>query len=359
MQNSQYYAHPQAAFPDDLDKPQVWKPTLAPAQPQAAPQPMDFSQYGQQNWAGPIGGNAGGVGGQQQLPPQHQQIRQRQSPGTRGLSMGSSDASFSSALLSNPLAQAAMHAYGAQVQQQMSGLFSLLNAHRLKYYFHVNNAYVLHKLYILLLPFLHKSWKRQTADPLNSASDSLEPQLYAQPAAGAYRPPSEDVNAPDLYIPCMAFFTYIIMMSYAYASTHAASTFDPELIGVLASSTLVMLVLEAAVLRLGLYLISADSIPHILDLVAFISYKYVHAVLILLLCLLSDSALLYYCAILVLGGLHGLFMMRTMKRAMTPVIDAQTLAGQGAASTMRSNYFLLVVGVLQIVIVAFLVKGAV
>ena len=266
-----------------------------------------------------------------------------------------------STLLSNPLAQAAFNAYGAQVSKQMSGLFAFLNLHRLKYYFHVNNRYVLHKLYILTLPFLHKSWKRHTSDGMGAESSdpNAGAALYSSPSpssTSAYRPPSEDVNAPDLYIPCMAFFTYIILMSYAYASTHTNSTFDPELIGVLASSTLVLLCVETAVIRLGLYLIAADAIPHILDLVAFISYKYVHAILILLLTMLLDSSLLYYSAILVLGGLHGLFMMRTMKRAMTPTIDAQTLQAQG---TMRSNYFLVAVGALQIIIVAFLVKGAV
>ena len=284
-------------------------------------------------------------------------MRLRQSPNPRTLPPTVDPSYLPSTLLSNPLAQAAFSAYGPQLSKQVSGLFAFLNLHRLKYYFHVNNAYVLHKLYILLLPFLHRSWKRHTSDSLSHTGESLDPAaLYAPNAPSQYRPPSEDVNAPDLYIPCMAFFTYIILLSYTYATTHANTTFDPELIGVLASSTLVLLCIETAVVRLGLYLISADAIPHLLDLVAYISYKYVHAILILLLTHLVDSALLYYSAILVLGGLHGLFMMRTMKRAMTPTIDAQTLAAQG---TMRSNYFLVCVGALQIVIVAFLVKGAV
>jgi hypothetical protein len=280
----------------------------------------------------------------------------RQSPSVRSHPSGVDPSYLPSTLLSNPLAQAAFNAYGVQMQQQMSGLFTFLNLHRLKYYFHVNNRYVLHKLYILLLPFLHRSWKRQHVDPNGQTPmDSLDPALYSQPS-GVPRPPSEDVNAPDLYIPTMAFFTYIILMSYQYASSHATKTFDPELIGVLASSTLVLLILETAVIRLGLYLISAEQMPHLLDLVAFISYKFVHSIVILLLCVLTDSAMLFYSAILVLGGLHGLFMMRTMKRAMTPVIDAQTLQTQGA---MKSNYFLLLVGGLQIVVVAVLVKGAV
>ena len=268
-----------------------------------------------------------------------------------------------STLLSNPIAAAAFTAYGAQVSRQMSGLFSLLNAHKLKYYFHVNNAYVLHKLYILLLPFMHRSWKRQPS--IDSAQpESLDPALYghgaASPAsASSYRPPSEDVNAPDLYIPCMAFFTYVIVMSYCYASAHINSAFDPELIGVLASSALVALILETAVVRLGLYLIAADSLslPHLLDLVAFISYKYVHCIVVLVVSSALPSSALFWLLVLLLGGLQGLFVMRTMKRALTPAVDSQTLAG-GGGSVMRNNYFLLFLGLLQLVVVAFLVKGA-
>ena len=364
MDSSSYYTQPlQAAFPDsDGLAPKVWAPPNPTQQPSAAPTGSIYDatfpnapspnpqqqQQQQQQWQPMSGGSSG------------QGPRLRQSPPARGSVGPSDDAGFSS-LMSNPLAQAAFTAYGAQVQKQMSGLFSFLNAHKLKYYFHVNNRYVLNKLYILLLPFTHKHWKRQPAD----ANEQLD--QYGQPAvaslSSAYKPPSEDVNAPDLYIPTMAFFTYILLMSYAYAATHAERTFDPELIGVLASSTLVALLLETALCRFGLYLISADNVPHLLDLLAFLSYKYVHAIVCISLALSGGSGLLYWAVVLVMGGLQGLFMMRTMKRALTPVIDASTLAspagGGMGGGAMRSNYLLLMVGALQIVIVAFLVRGAV
>ena len=359
MDSQSYYTQPlQAAFPDsDGLAPKVWAPPN-PNQPvSAAPTgamydaafPNSSPPNPQQQWQ-PMAGSTGAGG-----------VRLRQSPPGRSSIGPSDDAAFSS-LMSNPLAQAAFTAYGAQVQKQMSGLFSFLNAHKLKYYFHVNNRYVLNKLYILLLPFTHKHWKRQPVD----SNEQLD--QYGQPAVGAalssaYKPPSEDVNAPDLYIPTMAFFTYILLMSYAYAATHAERTFDPELIGVLASSTLVALLLETALCRFGLYLISADNVPHLLDLLAFLSYKYVHAIVCISLALSGGSGLLYWAVVLVMGGLQGLFMMRTMKRALTPVIDASTLAspagGGMGGGAMRSNYLLLIVGALQIVIVAFLVRGAV
>ena len=360
MDSQSYYTQPlQAAFPDsDGLTPKVWAPPPNPSHVAAASPTGNIYDASfpnaaqpasqQQQWQSAAG--AGGAGG----------VRQRQSPVMRSSSGPVDDAAFSS-LMSNPLAQAAFTAYGAQVQKQMSGLLGFLNVHKLKYYFHVNNRYVLNKLSILLLPFAHKHWKRQ---PVDSAE---QVDQYGQPSATglatAYKPPSEDVNAPDLYIPTMAFFTYILLMSYAYAATHVERTFDPELIGVLASSTLVALLLETALCRFGLYLISADNVPHLLDLLAYLSYKYVHAIVCLSLALSGGSGLLYWGVVLVMGALQGLFMMRTMKRALTPVIDSSTLAspagGGMGGGAMRNNYLLLIVGALQIVIVAFLVRGAV
>ena len=53
----------------------------------------------------------------------------------------------------------------------------------------VNNAYVLQKLRILLVPYTHKEWERKSTTA----------------PGGTYmpRPPSEDFNAPDLYLPLM------------------------------------------------------------------------------------------------------------------------------------------------------------
>ena len=368
MDSQSYYTQPlQAAFPDsDGLAPKVWTPSNPSQQPAVASPnamydpsfpnaPSPNPQQQQQQWQ-PMNVAASSQSG----------VRLRQSPPSRGSSGPIDDPAFSS-LMSNPLAQAAFTAYGASVQKQMSGLLGFLNVHRLKYYFHVNNRYVLNKLYILLLPFTHKHWKRQAVD---GSEGGQQLDQYGQPVgsagaalSSAYKPPSEDVNAPDLYIPTMAFFTYVLLMSYAYAAAHAERTFDPELIGVLASSTLVALLLETALVRFGLYLISADNVPHLLDLLAYLAYKCVHAIVCLSLALSGGTGLLYWGLVLVMGAVQGLFMMRTMKRALTPVIDASTLAspagGGMGGGAMRSNYLLLIVGALQIVIVAFLVRGAV
>ncbi|XVE97454.1 hypothetical protein REPUB_Repub03eG0021200 [Reevesia pubescens] len=69
-----------------------------------------------------------------------------------------------------------------------------------QYYFQVNDQYVMNKLKLILFPFLHKEqWMRAT-----------------EIAGGqfSYKPPIHDLNAPDLYIPLMAFGTYVILAGF-------------------------------------------------------------------------------------------------------------------------------------------------
>lgn len=73
---------------------------------------------------------------------------------------------------------------------------------RLKAYFNVTNSYVLQKTLLILFPFRHKSWHRTL---MNTAVDGKAQQE-------TYSPPRDDINAPDLYVPAMAFVTYMIII---------------------------------------------------------------------------------------------------------------------------------------------------
>ncbi|XP_073002017.1 uncharacterized protein [Typha latifolia] len=70
-----------------------------------------------------------------------------------------------------------------------------------QYYFQVNGQYVRNKLKVILFPFLHRGhWTRIT-----------------EPVGGrlSYKPPIHDINAPDLYIPLMAFGSYVVLAGFA------------------------------------------------------------------------------------------------------------------------------------------------
>ncbi|RXG69714.1 Protein YIF1B, partial [Armadillidium vulgare] len=69
----------------------------------------------------------------------------------------------------------------------------IVSVSKLKYYFAVDTKYVLKKLKLLFFPFTHSRSIRYN-------SEDEEPVQ-----------PRYDINAPDLYIPVMAFVTYILV----------------------------------------------------------------------------------------------------------------------------------------------------
>merc|ERR1719487_1131100 len=80
-----------------------------------------------------------------------------------------------------------------------------------------------------------------------------------------------DVEDPDLYVPLMAYVTYVLL----YGLTRGASgTFTPDLLASTATFAMVLLVLEVMVAKLGCYL-SGAAVISMLDLFANCGYKYV------------------------------------------------------------------------------------
>uniref|UniRef100_F6RPQ7 Protein YIF1 n=1 Tax=Callithrix jacchus TaxID=9483 RepID=F6RPQ7_CALJA len=84
--------------------------------------------------------------------------------------------------------------------------------------------------------------------------------------------PRFDVNAPDLYIPAMAFITYVLVAGLALGTQ---DRFSPDLLGLQASSALAWLTLEVLAILLSLYLVTVNTDLTTIDLVAFLGYKYV------------------------------------------------------------------------------------
>ncbi|KAE8649124.1 hypothetical protein Csa_014630 [Cucumis sativus] len=70
-----------------------------------------------------------------------------------------------------------------------------------QYYFQVNDQYVRNKLKVVLFPFLHRGHWTRITDPIGGRL--------------SYKPPIYDINAPDLYIPFMAFGTYVVLAGFS------------------------------------------------------------------------------------------------------------------------------------------------
>ena len=101
--------------------------------------------------------------------------------------------------------------------------------------------------------------------------------LYSKDWSSRYNPndsvaPRDDLNSPDLYIPTMAFVTYILVSGYLLG---IQNRFSPEVLSIQASSALAWLIIEVVVVLLSLYLLSISCSLGFFHLIAFGGYKFV------------------------------------------------------------------------------------
>lgn len=86
---------------------------------------------------------------------------------------------------------------GSSQEYVEQNVLRFINTTSLKPYFNVSTSYVVRKLRLLLFPWRHKPWSRQMRR--NEVTGTTE----------GFKPPREDINAPDLYIPCSSLFRAI------------------------------------------------------------------------------------------------------------------------------------------------------
>jgi hypothetical protein len=94
----------------------------------------------------------------------------------------------------------------------------------------------------------------------------------SQQSGPMFLPPREDVNSPDMYIPVMAFVTYILLATLLAGLRGA---FRPELLGMTATNAFAVVIIELLLLKLGTYLLNISNESQWLDLVAYSGYKFV------------------------------------------------------------------------------------
>ncbi|XP_067015652.1 protein YIF1B isoform X2 [Anabrus simplex] len=200
---------------------------------------------------------------------------------------------------------------------------------RLKYYFAVDTGYVTKKLGLILFPFTHSDWsvKYEQDEPVQ---------------------PRYEINAPDLYIPTMAYLTYVLVAGLVLGTQNR---FSPEMLGIHASSALAWLVVEVLVELVTLYVTNIQSSLKTLDLVAYGGYKYVGIILAVLLNLVFQKTG-YYIGLIYCGISLAFFLVRTLKVQVLPEshsVHQHDPYGGGSISTgnKRRLYFLLFVAGIQ------------
>jgi len=224
--------------------------------------------------------------------------------------------------LNDPMANMAMQ-YGQNLAGQGKDMLhknveKYISSSKLKYYFAVDTAYVGKKLGLLFFPFTHSDWA------IHYNQD--------EPIAPRY-----EINAPDLYIPAMAFVTYILVAGMVLG---IQERFTPEQLGDQASSALVWLIIELVALTLSLYIMSLNTQLKYLDIIAFCGYKFVGMTLSLLAGIAAGLSA-YYGVLLWFCGTLVFFLVRTLRIQVLPHQDQET---RGAK---RSLYLILSVSLAQ------------
>ncbi|KAJ3268163.1 hypothetical protein HK104_005455 [Borealophlyctis nickersoniae] len=232
----------------------------------------------------------------------------------------------------------------AQVQENVNqNLNRWINLAQLKYFFNVSHSYVAHKLRVLVFPWGRLTWMRLVRR--SEQNGQME----------GFKPPREDLNAPDLYIPVMAFVTYILMIGIQLGLEATAGktpdptkktlkTFTPDVLGLTGTTAFFMICTEVMFIKLGCYLlnISAEGVG-LLDLVAYSGYKFIPIIITLLAKWFLPKWAMYVIFAYLMICL-GFFTMRTLKYIVVP--DAINPVVQTARK--RRINFLFSVSALQI-----------
>jgi len=206
-------------------------------------------------------------------------------------------------------------------------------------YFQVDNKYVLDKLlFVLAFPILILGMKNNPKWQY--------PREFSRTDKGA----RVDMHSPDLYIPAMAFVTYIILAAFALG-THGV--FNPDVLGTYASFGMMVVLLELAILKFGAMLLNGPALVN-LDVIAYCGYKFVGLSLLVLinLTLGSWSTALYYIIFLYLAGSMGFFLIKSLEYVMGVTDDMSCSTKEDKVKVLR-----LVVGALQLPMFFFLMPG--
>ena len=154
----------------------------------------------------------------------------------------------------------------------------------LKPYFKVNNKYVLIKLKNIILPFLHKVDSNKT----------------------------NNFEFPDLYIPLMAFITYVLLIGFNSAFQQDKIIFQPEILGKVFSKDFFILLFEVCLLKLTMFIFSSIQIPF-MDLLCYFGYKMVLIVFVFIFWIVFPVKKILYFLISFISLLSMIFFTKCLK----------------------------------------------
>ncbi|KAI8970651.1 YIF1-domain-containing protein [Trametes punicea] len=235
------------------------------------------------------------------------------------------------------LGQSAVAAGQEYVQKNLGGFIPIS---MLKHHFNVSNSYVIKKLRLLLFPWRHRPWSRRVVRLENGQSE--------------WAPPREDINSPDLYIPLMAFVTYILL---AALQSGLNARFHPEILGITASKALAVVLVDFLFVKAGCYLLNIPGglSSQVLDVLAYDGYKFVGVIVTLIAGLLGLASTLYFLVFIYTFLATAFFLLRSLRSMVLPDASATAVAVNPSQRSRRIT-FLFLVAVSQILYMTVLVR---
>ena len=129
--------------------------------------------------------------------------------------------------------------------------------------------------------------------------------------------PRFELNAADLYIPSMAFVSYILVVGYMLGMQ---DRFSPEVLAATSSTSITVLVLELIVIYMTTTVMSINTTLAKCDILAFCMCKYVGMILCLVMGMFSTSG---YCAALAYSAAAlAIFLFRSLHLRVEPEVWA-------------------------------------
>ncbi|KTW27430.1 hypothetical protein T552_02408 [Pneumocystis carinii B80] len=216
------------------------------------------------------------------------------------------------------------------VERNMGRFISMI---MLRYYFNVSNYYVISKISVVLFPWRHKCWSRLTRhSEMNEA------------VVQGFRSPREDINSPDMYIPVMAFVTYVLLSSLLAGFK---GDFHPELLGTTALMALIVVTFEIFAIKFGCYILSIYNQTQFLDLVAYSGYKFI-GIIVTMLSSIFHNLILTYLVFFYTFISTAFFLLRSLRYIVLPESNISLNATMSLSQRRKRIYFLFGISMAQI-----------
>ncbi|MCP9262686.1 Protein YIF1A [Dirofilaria immitis] len=110
-------------------------------------------------------------------------------------------------------------------------------------------------------------------------------------SSGSPVPPRSDVNAPDLYIPLMAYVTYILISGFVLGTQ---KRFTPEQLGIITTNALAYLIFENLIITITRYIMNISESLTFWHSLAYSGYKFVGMNVCLLVFVLGGKSFYYW-----------------------------------------------------------------